>query len=132
MGVDVKQLNSLALAYIGDAVYELYIRYYLLQTGAVKPNELHNHAIKYVSADAQAAIIHHWLDNNRLKKEEEAVVRRGRNAKSGSAPKNMSVQSYRYATAFEALLGYHYLSKNEQRLEILMKDAVVYITEYLT
>lgn len=102
MDVDAKQLNSLALAYIGDAVYELYVRNYLIQTGQVKPNELHKHAIMYVSASAQADIIHDWLARKQLTKEEEAVVRRGRNAKSGSTPKNMSVQSYRYATAFEA------------------------------
>lgn len=122
-----KLLNSLALAYIGDAVYELYVRNFLIQTGQVKPNELHNRAIKFVSASAQANIIHHWLQEEKLTEEEEAVVRRGRNAKSGSAPKNMSIQDYRYATAFEALIGYHYLSNNKNRLDTLAAEAIQFI-----
>lgn len=128
MSVDVKQLNSLALAYIGDAVYELSVRNHLIETGEVKPNELHNHAIKFVAASAQAAIIHDWLKNNKLNKEEAAIVRRGRNAKSVSTPKNMSIQDYRYATAFEALIGYHYLLKNKTRLDMLLDEAIHYIT----
>lgn len=128
MSVDVKQLNSLALAYIGDAVYELYVRNYLIDRGEVKPNQLHNHAIKFVAASAQAAIIHNWLNNDKLTEEEVAIVRRGRNAKSASAPKNMSIQDYRYATAFEALIGYHYLLKNKTRLDVLLDEAIHYIT----
>lgn len=128
MSVDVKQLNSLALAYIGDAVYELYVRNYLVERGEVKPNQLHNHAIKFVAASAQAAIIHNWLNHDKLTEEEVAIVRRGRNAKSASTPKNMSIQDYRYATAFEALIGYHYLLKNKTRLDVLLDAAIHYIT----
>lgn len=129
MNIDAKQLNSLALAYIGDAVYELKVRNHLLQTGEVKPNELHREAITFVSAKAQANIIHHWLENDVLTNEEKAVVRRGRNAKSLSIPKNISVQIYRYATAFEALLGYHYLSDNKNRLDELLERAINFIRE---
>ncbi len=125
---NVKQLNSLALAYIGDAVYELYVRTFLIETGQVKPNELHKKAITYVAASAQSAIIHHWLEEEKLTYEEAAVVRRGRNAKSGSAPKNMSTHDYRYATAFEALIGYHYLLENGTRLELLIEEAIQFIT----
>ncbi|MEI3607906.1 Mini-ribonuclease 3 [Pseudogracilibacillus sp. SE30717A] len=128
MSVQVKQLNSLALAYVGDAVYELYVRHHLIEAGQVKPNELHKKAITYVAASAQAAIIHHWLDEGKLNEEEAAVVRRGRNAKSGSTPKNMSIQDYRYATAFEALIGYYYLLKNRTRLDELITEAIQYIT----
>lgn len=124
MTVDAKQLNSLALAYIGDAVYELYVRDYLIQSGQVRPHQLHQEAVKFVSANAQSDIIHHWLDSAFLTDEEEAVVRRGRNAKSLSTPKNTSVQSYRYATAFEALIGYHHLLNNTDRLDELLHEAV--------
>lgn len=124
----MKQLNSLALAYVGDAVYELHVRNYLIHSGQIRPQKLHNYAVKYVSGTAQAAIIHHLLQEGKLTSEEEAVVRRGRNAKSHSTPKNLSISTYRYATAFEALIGYHYLMKNKKRLNELMDDAIYFIT----
>lgn len=115
--IDEKQLNSLALAYMGDAVFEVYVRRHLIQSGQVRPNQLHREATHYVSAKAQAAIIHKLLDSRSLSEEETAVVKRGRNAKSGSVPKNTDVQTYRYSTAFEALIGYLHLSGQEERLE---------------
>ncbi|WP_163971924.1 Mini-ribonuclease 3 [Oceanobacillus halotolerans] len=121
---DVKQLKSLTLAYLGDAVYDLHVRKHLIQAGTVKPNQLHNQAVTYVSAKAQATIILEWLENDFLTEEEKGVVGRGRNAKSGSVPKNTSVQTYRYGTAFEALIGYHYLSDNQERLMELLERAV--------
>lgn len=127
MIVDVKQMKSLALAYMGDAVYEVYVREHLLETGQVKPNQLHQQAIKYVSAKAQAKIILSWLDEGFLTDEEERVVFRGRNAKSGSVPKNTSIQAYRYSTAFEALIGYHYLLNNDIRLAELQEASITFI-----
>lgn len=121
--IDAKQLNSLALAYIGDAIFEVYVRRYLLQRGGVRPNHLHKESTRYVSAKAQATFIHHMLKEQMLTEEEEAVVRRGRNAKSGSVPKNTDVQTYRYGTAFEALIGYLYLEGREMRLEQLIEVA---------
>ncbi|RSK50449.1 Mini-ribonuclease 3 [Bacillus canaveralius] len=115
--IDEKQLNSLALAYLGDGVFELYVRRHLLQSGKVRPHFLHKEATIYVSAKAQARVIHHFLENSFLSQEEIAVVKRGRNAKSGTVPKNTDVQTYRYSTAFEALVGYLYLSGEEERLE---------------
>lgn len=129
MKIDVKQMKSLALAYMGDAVYEVYIREHLLKKGEVKPNQLHHYAVTYVSGKAQADIIRNWLELDFLTSEEEKVVARGRNAKSGSVPKNLSVQAYRYATAFEALIGYHYLLKNEKRLNELLQESVQFIDE---
>lgn len=119
--IDAKMLNSLALAYIGDAVYETYIRHHLIQNGAVKPNLLHKKATSFVAAKAQNKIIHFFLESDWLSEEESAVVRRGRNAKSGSVPKNTDVQTYRYSTAFEALMGYLYLSGRIERMEELIK-----------
>jgi len=118
--IDVKQLNSLALAYMGDAVYENYVRHHLLQNGKVRPNQLHKEATKYVSAKAQSQVIHRMLSDQLLSEEEIAVVMRGRNAKSGSVPKNTDVQTYRYSTAFEALIGYLYLLKRDDRLKELI------------
>ncbi|SHG12765.1 Mini-ribonuclease 3 [Ornithinibacillus halophilus] len=128
MDSDVKQMKSLALAYMGDAVYEVFVREHLLKTGQVKPNQLHRHAITFVSAKAQAKVILYWLEQELLSEEEERIVARGRNAKSGSVPKNTSVQTYRYSTAFEALIGFHYLSKNEERLTDLMNWAIEFLT----
>ena len=127
--LEAKQMKSLALAYIGDAVYELYVRKHLLETGQVKPQMLHQQAVTFVSARGQAAVILHWLDNDFLSEDEKRIVARGRNAKSGSVPKNISIQTYRYSTACEALIGYHYISENEQRLQELMQAAVTFITE---
>lgn len=125
--IDERYLNSLALAYIGDAVYETYIRHHLIQKGAVKPHFLHREATSFVSAKAQSKIIHFFIETNQLSEEELAVTRRGRNAKSGSVPKNTDVQTYRYGTAFEALMGYLYLSKKIDRLEALVEASIEYI-----
>ncbi|WP_077324065.1 Mini-ribonuclease 3 [Virgibacillus siamensis] len=124
MSLDVRQMKSLALAYMGDAIYEVNVREHLLRSGKVKPNELHRSAVSFVSAKAQAAVILHWLDNGCLSDEERKVVTRGRNAKSGSVPKNTNVQTYRYSTAFEALIGFHYLMGNETRLNELITSAI--------
>ncbi|SES19751.1 ribonuclease-3 family protein [Gracilibacillus ureilyticus] len=118
-----KELKSLALAYIGDAIYEIYIREYLIEKGNVKVQALHQHAVHFVKATSQAKVIQAWLEDGILTEEEQAVVRRGRNAKS-SVPKNTSVQAYRYSTAFEALLGYLYLDGQKERLTQLITDAI--------
>lgn len=122
--VNPKQLNSLALAYMGDAVYEQYIRYHLLQKGTVRPNQLHRLGTSFVSAKAQAKVVYHLLETSFLTEEEEAVLKRGRNANSGTVPKNTDVQTYRHSTAFEALIGYHYLMSNRERLEELVYKAI--------
>lgn len=117
-----EQLPSLALAYIGDAVYELVIRQYLLSQGAVKVNQLHKMAVRYVRAGAQAKALH-TLEGN-LTEEEIAVVRRGRNAKSATLPKNADLMEYRHATALEALIGYLYLQDRQSRVLELIKTAI--------
>jgi ribonuclease-3 family protein len=127
--IDAKQLNSLALAYIGDSIFEVYVRRYLLQSGKVRPNDLHKQSTKYVSAKAQCRFILHILERKLLSEEEEAVVRRGRNAKSGTVPKNTDVQTYRYGTAFEALIGYLYLMNREERLNELIEVAFSQVEE---
>ncbi|WP_100332772.1 Mini-ribonuclease 3 [Bacillus xiapuensis] len=118
---EAKQMNSLALAYMGDAIYEVYVRRYLLALGRVKPHLLHKEATHYVSAKAQAKFLFILLDQDMLNEEELAVVRRGRNAKSGSVPKNTDVQTYRYSTAFEALLGFLFLTGQDKRMVELIE-----------
>ncbi|WP_082235790.1 Mini-ribonuclease 3 [Halobacillus massiliensis] len=120
-------MKSLALAYMGDSVYELHVRRYLLKKGEVKPNQLHKAAVRFVSAKSQAQVVQAWQEESLLTEEEESVLRRGRNAKSGSVPKNTDVQTYRYSTAFEAVLGYHYLSGHEDRLEELITSAIQHV-----
>lgn len=127
MVIGVNEMNSLTLAYMGDAVYEFHIRQFLIQSGSVKPHQLHKRAVKYVSAPAQASIIHYLVEAGQLTKEEEAVMRRGRNAKSTTVPKNISAQTYRYSTGFEALIGYLYLKDEQSRLEHIIEKSIKFI-----
>lgn len=118
-----KQMNALALAYMGDVVYEMAVRRRLLEKGLTRPNDLHRGAVRYVNARAQASVVTFWLETDALTEEEQAIVRRGKNAKSGSVPKRVDVHTYRYSTAFEALIGYIYLTERRDRLEELIKQA---------
>lgn len=123
----IKSMSPLVWAYIGDAVYELYIRNYLIETTNLKPNKLHIEAIKFVKAKAQANILENL--QNFLTEEEKEIVRRGRNTQNHHLPKNAELKDYTYATAFEALIGYLYLTKQEERLqEILQKVIEINIT----
>ncbi|MFC0559096.1 Mini-ribonuclease 3 [Halalkalibacter alkalisediminis] len=127
--IDLKQLNALALAYMGDSVLDMYVRYYLIAKGNVRPHRLHVEATKYVSAKAQAFIIGKMLEEEFLTDDEIAVFKRGRNAKSGSIPKNTDLNTYRYSTGFEAMLGYHYFQGAQERLDEIMKRAVWIVEE---
>ncbi|KIL72107.1 Mini-ribonuclease 3 [Bacillus badius] len=113
---EAAQMNSLALAYMGDAIYEVYVRRHLLELGKVKPNQLHREATRYVSAKAQASFLYRMIESSFLSEAELAVIKRGRNAKSGTVPKNTDIQTYRHSTAFEALIGLLFLTGEEQRL----------------
>ncbi|GAE26012.1 ribonuclease III family protein [Halalkalibacter wakoensis JCM 9140] len=122
---DLTQLNALALAYMGDSVLDMYVRYYLIAKGTVRPHRLHVEATKYVSAKSQAYIMGKLIEEGFLTDDEIAVFKRGRNAKSGSVPKNTDLHTYRYSTGFEAMLGYHYFQGEHDRLDEIMKKAVV-------
>jgi ribonuclease III family protein len=122
--MDVKQLNALALAYMGDAVYEQAVREHLLRSGRVKPNVLHREATKYVSAKSQAAVLQEMLASDYLTEEEAAVMRRGRNAKSGSIPKNTDVGTYKNSSGFEAVLGFLYLLGRTERTEEFIIESI--------
>ena len=118
---EAKLLSPLVWAYVGDSVYELFVRTKLTNKSNAKPHKLHIESIKYVKAKAQADILKRINDS--LTDEEKDIVRRGRNAENHHLPKNANVQDYMYATAFEALIGYLYLTKQNDRLkEILEKS----------
>ena len=116
--LDVNQMSPLVWAYIGDSVYEQYIRDYLVTNTKYKPHKLHIEATKFVKAAAQAKILEQ-LEND-LTEEEKEVVRRTRNTKNHHLPKNSNVKEYMYATAFEGLIGYLHLSKRKDRLKELL------------
>lgn len=113
-------LNSLALAYIGDAIYEVYIRKYLIDKGFSKVKDLQQEAIKYVSARNQAYYLNNMLNDNYLTKEEVDIVYRARNHKSHSS-KNVDIITYKNATGLEALIGYLYLNNDINRINEIMK-----------
>lgn len=115
-------LNPLVLAYVGDAVYEMYVRQYLVSLPNHRPQHLHQQATTYVSANAQANALKLWLPE--LTEEELNMVKRGRNAKSGSSPKNADILDYRHSTAFECLIGYLYYKGQFTRLRQLMDMAL--------
>jgi len=117
-----EELPSLVLAYIGDAVYELAIRQFLVGQGFTKVNRLHREAVKYVRAGAQAKAL--FALEDKLSEEEMAVVRRGRNAKSGTPPRSADIVEYRHATALEALLGYLYLQGKQDRVREIVGFAI--------
>jgi len=120
--MDVLNLQPLVLAYIGDAVYEAYIRTMLVINKKTNVNTLHKMSIKYVKAKAQSDIVHRIAD--KLTQEEQDVVRRGRNAKSVTVPKNAEITDYRYSTGYEALIGYLYLINNTARLMEILRLSV--------
>lgn len=116
----VNNLNPLTWAYIGDAVYELFVRENLVENMKVKPHKLHMEAIKIVKASAQAEILQKIEPD--LTEEEKDVVRRARNAKNHHLPKNANINEYMYATAFEGLIGYLYLSEEKDRLNMILEE----------
>lgn len=114
------ETNILALAYLGDAVYELKVREYLLSEGNFKVNKLQTMAMDYVTAKNQCKFINYLIDNNLLTEEEIDYVKRGRNANTYSHPKNTDIVTYKWATGFECLFGYLYLENKKERIDELM------------
>ena len=116
---EINLLSPLTWAYIGDCVYDLYIRTNLVNRTNLKPHKLHIETIKYVKAQAQAELLEKIYD--KLTDEEKDIVRRGRNTENHHLPKNSNVQEYMHATAFESLIGYLYLTKKLGRLKEILK-----------
>lgn len=119
---EINQLSPLVWAYVGDCVYELYVRTYLVDNTRLNPHKLHIESIKFVKAAAQCKTLSGIMDI--LTEEEKEIVRRGRNAQNHHLPKNSNVQEYMYATAFEALIGYLYLTKRYERAKEIIAAAI--------
>lgn len=120
--VDVNLLSPLTWAYVGDAVYELYVRTNLVNKTKLKPHKLHIESIKYVKAKAQADILKSIMD--KFTDEEKDIVRRARNAENHHLPKNAEPEDYMYSTAFEGLIGYLYLCKKDERLKEILEMCI--------
>lgn len=118
--MDLNLINVITLAYIGDAVYEVYVREYLIKNGIAKVEELQKEAIKYVSAKSQCKILSYLMDNNLLTDIELDIVKRGRNYKRASHPKNTDIITYKMSSGFEAMIGYLYLNNDKERLNLIM------------
>lgn len=117
--MDANNINVIALAYLGDSVYEVYIRKMLINKGYVKVDDMQKKAVKYVSAKGQVEILNKLMDNNILSDTELDIVRRGRNYKRSIHPKNTDIVTYKSSTGFEALIGYLYLNDISRLKEIL-------------
>lgn len=119
---DVDMLSPLVWAYVGDGVYEMFIRTSLVNKSNAKPHKLHLESIKYVKAKSQADIVKKIHDL--LTEREQEIVRRGRNTENHHIAKNANIADYSYSTAFEALIGYLYLSKQDERLKEILNMCI--------
>ena len=118
--MDVNLINVMSLAYLGDSIYEVYIREYLLNQGLEKVNKLQKEATKYVSARGQADYLKKMIEDNFLTEDELQIVMRARNHKTNSSPKNTDIITYKNATGLEALIGCLYLEGNNDRIAEIM------------
>ena len=114
-------LNAVSLAFVGDAVYSLYIRTLFCEATQAKSGELHKKSTKYVKATAQSAALD--IVEPYLNEKEKDILRRGRNTKTNTVSKNASLGDYKRSTAFEAVLGYLYLSCQKDRLNEILQLA---------
>lgn len=122
-------INVLALAFMGDAVYESAVRKYILFSNPfLKVNELHKRAVRYVNASSQAVAVIDMLHNNFLTEQEVSVVKRARNHASNT-PKNADVSDYRYATGLEALIGHLHLKGDQNRTQQIIERAITFISK---
>lgn len=122
--MNVLEVNVLVLAYLGDSVYEKYIREYLISFGINHVKELQEKSILYVSAKRQAYFLEKLLDEDFFTEEEVSVIKRARNHNGLRHPKNCDILTYKHATALEAIIGYHSYLGNTSRVEEIMKKIV--------
>lgn len=112
--------NILVYAYIGDAIYEVYVREYFIGQAPLKVNDLQKKVVPFVSAKGQESFLKEMLEKNFLSEEEIGIVKRGRNHTGTRHPKNTDIITYKYATGLEALIGYLYLNKEKKRIDEIM------------
>lgn len=116
------QVNILVLAYIGDSIYELFVREHLISKGINNVNDLQKEAKRYVTAKNQSVYLDKIISNNLLTESEIDIVKRARNSKVKSHPKNTDIITYKYATGLEALIGHLYLEEKKDRINEIMKN----------
>ncbi len=118
--MDVNNLNALVIAYLGDNVYEYYVRRFLIENKISNVNDLQKNAVNYVSAKNQAKYLEELMNEDFFDEDEISIIKRARNHKGVSHPKNCDIVTYKHATALEALLGYLKLENKEERIELIM------------
>ena len=123
--MNVLEINVLVLAYLGDTIYENYVRKFLIMKKIPNVNELQKESIKYVSAVNQAKYLQMLIDNDFFTEEEINVIKRSRNYKSNSHPKNCDIVTYKHATALEAVIGYLSLTNQTNRIDEIMKNILI-------
>ena len=111
------EYNSLVLAYIGDAIYEVLVRKHLIDKGFIKVNDLPKEALNYVSAKNQALFLKELLNNDFFTTYEIEIIKRARNTKTHSKPKNCDILTYKHATALESVFGYLYMNNKYDRIK---------------
>ncbi len=129
--MDTNCMNVITLAYMGDAIFEVYIREECIKKGFAKVEDLQREVVKYVSAKGQASILKRLIEENHLTDDEIEIVKRGRNYKRSIHPKHTDLATYKQATGFEALIGYLYLSNHRERLEEILKVIEVMPCTYM-
>ena len=122
--MDTRNINVITLAYLGDSIYEVYIRNYLIHKGIAKVDDLQREAVNYVSAKSQCRLLNNLIDSNYLTQEEIDIVKRGRNYNRVSHPKNTDILTYKMSTGFEALIGYLYLENKKGRMEEIINNII--------
>ncbi len=125
----VSELTGSTLAYLGDAVWSLLVREYLIEQGLTKAKDLQVNSINFVSAKSQVRIFRHFEELNYFDEKDLEIYKRGRNFKSDSIPKNTDVKTYRASTGFEALIGYWYIEKKETKLTVFWEDVKTWMGE---
>lgn len=123
--MDIKEVNLInagVLAYLGDSVYEIHIRNYLINKKIGKVKDMDKEAINFVSAVNQAKILDALMEKNIFTEEELYTINRARNYKPNSKPRYVDIKTYKKATALESLFGMLYLTKNAERINIIMKE----------
>lgn len=121
----VKMYSPLALAYIGDSIYDLMVKKHFVIKSNMQPEKYHKVVTSIVSANAQSAFIDSYMD--KLTEKEQAVFKRGRNSSPHTKAKNASLENYLKATGFEAVLGYLYLSEQEDRLKEIIDESINFV-----
>lgn len=124
---NINAMNTTVLAFLGDSVYEVCVRRYVVEKGQANADLLHRAAVRFVRADAQAFALKAMMDE--LSEEELSLVKRARNKKITTKPKNADPVVYKLATAFEALIGFLYLSQQHERMEAVISRTIELIEQ---